>query len=70
MFGAALATLIVFDRFGEGPWPWWKASALAAILFAITSYKYQLMSPGEALIEADADGRNDPNRTAAAADVK
>ena len=54
-FCAALATLIVFDRFGEVEWLWWKALALAAMLFAVTSYKYQLMSLGERMIEAEPD---------------
>ena len=54
-FSAALATLIVFDRFGEVEWVWWKVVALAAVLFAITSYKYQLMSLGDALIEGEPD---------------
>ena len=61
-FCAALATLILFDRFGEVPWAWWKAVALAAILFAITSYKYQLMSLGEKMIEAEPDTPNSPRR--------
>ena len=51
-FSAALATLIVFDRYGEVEWLWWKVLIMAAILFAVTSYKYQLMSIGEAMIEA------------------
>ena len=54
-FCAALATLIVFDRFGEVEWLWWKALALAAMLFAVTSYKYQLMSLGGRMIEAEPD---------------
>lgn len=61
-FSAALATLIVFDRFGEVPWTVWKTLALAAILFAVTSYKYQLMSLGEALIEAPSELRADSER--------
>ena len=59
-FSAALATLIVFDRFGEVEWLWWKALALAAVLFAITSYKYQLMSLGETLIKAEGDAPIQP----------
>ena len=54
-FSAAFATLIVFDRFGEVEWVWWKVVALAAILFAITSYKYQLLSLGEKMIEGEPD---------------
>ena len=61
-FIAALATLIVFDRFGEVEWLWWKALALAAVLFAITSYKYQLMSLGEAMIDAEPDTETQPVR--------
>ena len=52
-FIAALATLIVFDRFGEAEFHWWKACALAAVLFAITTYKSQLMSLGEAMLKAE-----------------
>ena len=59
-FSAALATLIMFDRFGEVEWIWWKMITLAAVLFAITSYKYQLMSLGEKLIESEEQSSTRP----------
>jgi hypothetical protein len=51
-FIGALSTLILFDRFAELEFAFWKPFALAMMLFAITSYKYQLMSLGEVLIKA------------------
>jgi len=57
-FSAALATFTLFDRFGElnlGPL---KLFTLAAMLFAVSSYKYQLMSLGEAMIEAEPEQTN------------
>ena len=62
-FIAALATVIVFDRFHELEFAWWKALILAAMLFAVTSYKYQLMSLGTAMIETkpDASDQNNPS---------
>lgn len=58
-FIAAVATIILFDRFGEWEFVLWKALLLAATLFAVTSYKYQLMSLGTAMIETEPDASND-----------
>jgi hypothetical protein len=52
-FTAALCTIIAFNRFGEAPLALWKLSGLAAITFAVSAYKYQIMSVGAALIEGD-----------------
>jgi hypothetical protein len=52
-FTAALATIILFDRFGELQFSVGKTCVLAAILFSITSYKYQLMSLGDLMIESE-----------------
>lgn len=60
-FAAALATVILFDRFGELELVLWKPFALAAILFAVTSYKYQMMSLGTAMIEAEPDASEQTN---------
>jgi hypothetical protein len=52
-FSAALVTFALFDRFGElklGPL---KLLILAVMLFAVSSYKYLLMSVGEAMNEAE-----------------
>lgn len=51
-FIAALTALIVFDHFGELAWTPWKVFILAAMVFSISGYKYQIMSLGEAMIEA------------------
>jgi hypothetical protein len=52
-FTAALCTLIVFNGFGELPLELWKLSGLAAVTFAVSAYKYQIMSVGGAMIEGD-----------------
>lgn len=54
-FTAALATVVAFDRFGEGEWVPWKLLILAAILFAASCYKRQLKALGESLIESPPD---------------
>ena len=52
-FTAALCTIIVFNRIGEGPLALWRLFGLAAVTFAVSAYKYQIMSVGGALIEGD-----------------
>jgi hypothetical protein len=63
-FSAALATFTLFDRFGElklGPL---KLLTLAAMLFAVSSYKYLLMSLGEAMNEAEPEAPEQTNPSA------
>lgn len=60
-FTAALCTIVVFNGLGEAPLALWRLSVLAAITFAVTSYKYQIMSVGGAMIEGDARPRGDAN---------
>jgi hypothetical protein len=52
-FTAALSAIIVFNRVGEGPLALWRLFGLAAITFAVSAYKYQIMSVGSALIEGN-----------------
>jgi hypothetical protein len=52
-FTAALCTLIVFNGFGEAALALWKLFGLAAVTFAVSAYKYQIMSVGGAMIEGD-----------------
>ena len=52
-FSAALATLIVFDRLDELVFSFGKLFVIGAILFAVTSYKYQLQSLGERYLAAE-----------------
>ena len=52
-FIAALTALIVFDHFGELQWTLWKVLILAATVFSISGYKYQIMSLGQTMIEAE-----------------
>jgi len=52
-FTAALCTLIVFNGSGGGPLSLWKVFGLAAVTFAVSAYKYQIMSVGGAMIEGD-----------------
>jgi len=54
----------LFDRFGElelGPW---KLLILAVMLFAVSSYKYLLMSLGEAMNEAEPEAPEQTNPSA------
>ena len=60
LFTVALASLILFDRFGELEFALWKPLILAAMLFAITCYKYQLKSLGEAMIHAEPEAPIQP----------
>ena len=53
-FSAAVAVFILFDRGGELEFTFWKLFTLAAILFAVSCYKHQLMSLGDTLINAEA----------------
>ena len=55
LFTAGLASLIAFDRFAELEFSLWRLLLLVAILFATTSYKHQLTSLGNALINAESD---------------
>ena len=50
-FVNALAVVILFDRGAELDFVLWKLLLLVAILFAICTYKYQLSTLGESLIE-------------------
>lgn len=52
-FSATLTAFIVFDRFHENEVEAFRAVVLAVVLFAVTSYKYQIMSLGEALIQGE-----------------
>jgi hypothetical protein len=52
-FTAALCTIIVFNGFGTTPLVLWKLFGLVAVTFAVSSYKYQIMSVGGAMIEAE-----------------
>lgn len=52
-FTAALCTIIVFNGFSQGPLGLWKLFGLAAVTFAVSAYKYQIMSVGGAMIEGD-----------------
>jgi hypothetical protein len=52
-FTAALCAIIVFNRVGEGPLALWRLFGLAAVTFAVSAYKFQIMSVGGALIEGD-----------------
>jgi hypothetical protein len=52
-FAAALSSLILFNGLGHGQIDPWLALALAGMTFAVSSYKYQLMSVGAAMIEGD-----------------
>ena len=51
-FTAAISTLIVFDRLTEQGVNIWKALVLAALIFTVGSYKYQILSLGVEMIEA------------------
>ena len=50
-FTAALSAIIVFNHVGEGPLALWRLLGLAAVTFAVSAYKYQIMSVGDALID-------------------
>ena len=50
-FAAAVTTVVLFDHFREQPRIPWKLGVLALSLFAISCFKYQLMSVGEKLID-------------------
>ena len=52
-FAAALSSLLLFNRLGHGPIDPWYALVLAGVTFAVSSYKYQLMSVGAAMIEGE-----------------
>lgn len=54
-FVAALTASIAFDHFKELKLTLWKLFMLGAMVFAISAYKYQLMSLGESMIEAEPD---------------
>lgn len=54
-FVSALAVLILFDRGAEFDFVLWKVILLAAILFAIFAYKYQLSKLGDSIIEGQPD---------------
>jgi hypothetical protein len=49
-FMAALTTVYLFDQYRGLQHPLWKFGVLAAGLFAVSCYKYQLMSLGEIFI--------------------
>lgn len=49
----ALAVVVIFDRFDELKFNFWKMLLLAGMLFAVCSYKYHVGSLGERLIEGD-----------------
>ena len=52
-FPHALAALIVFDKFGELDFVFWKFLVLAGMLFAVSCYKRRLDIVGEAMIESE-----------------
>ena len=54
-FVSALAVVILFDRGAELDFVLWKIMLLLAILFAVSSYKYQLSKLGESIIDGPAD---------------
>ena len=54
-FAGAFSTLIMFDSHGELTFSLTRIFVLAAILFAVTAYKYQLSSLGILMIEAQPD---------------
>ena len=60
-FVATVVALILFERFGK--FLLWKLFVLSGITFAVSSYKYLVMSVGEEMIEAEP-------QTAAAADAQ
>ena len=49
----ALAVVVVFDRMGELQFVFWKLLILAAIIFAVCCYKYQLGTLAEAMIQGE-----------------
>ena len=51
----ALAVVILFDRSAELDFVLWKVLVLVAILFAVCTYKYQLGTLGESIIEGQPD---------------
>lgn len=51
LFSSALAILVMFDRFEEVRFNVWNMVLLAAILFSVCSYKYQVGTLGVELIE-------------------
>ena len=52
-FTAALASLILFSRVNGQDFFLWKLFILVAIVFAVSSYKYQIMSLGDRMITTD-----------------
>jgi ABC-type xylose transport system permease subunit len=54
-FMAALVTVALFAQFRGMQHPLWKSGLLVLGLFAVSCYKYQLMSLGEKLIDAKPD---------------
>jgi hypothetical protein len=50
-FAAAVTTVVLFDHFRESPRIPWRLAVLALTLFAVSCFKYQLMSVGEKLID-------------------
>lgn len=50
-FAAAVTTVVLFDHFRESPRIPWKLAVLALTLFAVSCFKYQLMSVGEKMID-------------------
>jgi hypothetical protein len=55
LFPATLAAVAVFDETIEWQLEWWRLLILAATLFAMFCYKYQLATLGESLMKAEAD---------------
>ena len=51
----ALAVVVLIDRGAELDFVPWKVLVLVALLFAICTYKYQLSSVGESIIEGQPD---------------
>lgn len=60
-FVAALSSLILFDRLGDLEFALWKLFVLVALVFAASSYKYQLMSLGALMIEIDPEKQRETN---------
>jgi len=59
-FAAAVTTVVLFDHFREEHRLPWRLGLLALNLFAVSCYKYQLMSVGEKLIDHQPEAAAEP----------
>ncbi|MGH7851779.1 MAG: hypothetical protein ACREOP_15905 [Thermodesulfobacteriota bacterium] len=60
-FAAAISTVILFERLNELNITLWRLFVLAATLFAVSSYKSQLMSLGDAMIKVETGAEDQTN---------